>query len=186
MTGSVTKLLNACRDDPEAWARLWARVGTEVARIHARATGRGTDPMDDPRFADALSRIFLEPRVWPSRAAFFAFLLRVLQNVVTDEHRRDTAAKRGGGVPHVPMPDEGVADDAASTAARTELVESLRALMERLKDEHPTAHAVLERKLAGTPWAVIAADLGLTAEAARAYWEFARAWVRREFDRLGG
>jgi DNA-directed RNA polymerase specialized sigma24 family protein len=184
---SVTQLLNTCRDDPLVWAQLWQRLRHEVARLYTTATGHvaGKRPLDEPRIVDAISNIFLSPRVWPSRAAFFAFLLRALRNAATDEHRRATAAKRGGGVTHVPLPGEGVTAPPAD-GDRQDLLESLRLKMAELEGQHPTAHAVMEGKLAGRPWADIAGAVGTSVAEAKAHWTLAVGWFRREFDRPGG
>jgi DNA-directed RNA polymerase specialized sigma24 family protein len=141
--------------------------------------------MDDPRMIDAVAKIFLRPRIWKSRAAFFAFLLTVLQNVLRDEHRRASTVKRGGGVVHVPIMDDDLPSNHLPNSEQTDLIDTMRLLLDRLAEEHPTAHRVLERKLDRAAWADIATDLGISVEVARSQWELARAWIRREFAKIG-
>ena len=183
---SVTRLLNSCRDDPAAWGRLWGRLRHEIARVYARALGRRVqgDPMDDPKVADSISRIFLEPRVWPSREAFFGFLFKVLQNLTRDEHRRATSQKRGGGqVSHEAFPEE-VVDRASPGSEQIELIESIQTLMSKLREDHPVAHRVLELKMDGATWKEVKEQTGLPYPRAKLQWELARAWLRSEFGHL--
>lgn len=182
--GSVTALLNSSRDDPAAWAALWRRVRDEVADVYARAIGRpNPHPHDDPRLADVLSNLFLNPRVWKSRVHFFAFLYTTLQNVNYGEHRRATAVKRGGGRTPLPLADFDQPAD-GDRAATVKAVERIRTLLNRLAEEHPRVHLVLELKMQQRPWAAIAEAVGVSPDTASHLYEFGKGWLRAEFARL--
>lgn len=182
--GSVTSLLNSSRDDPAAWSALWWRVQVEVASVYARAIGRANPhPHDDPRMANAVAKIFLRQRVWKSRVHFFAFLYKTLQSVLRDEHRRATAVKRGGGQVPVALAEyDQPADD--GRAAATLAVERIRTLLNRLADEHPRVHVVMEMKMQQRSWVVIAEAVGVSPAEAQHLYALGKGWLRGEFTRL--
>jgi RNA polymerase sigma factor (sigma-70 family) len=65
--------------------------------------GRGHSPADAEDLTQAFFTLLLEKQVLrladPARGRFRSFLLKSLQNFATNVHDRNTARKRGGGVP---------------------------------------------------------------------------------------
>ncbi len=184
--GSVTRLLVDCAENPVAWAKLWARIREEVRRIYVKAVGvrMKCDPMDDPRFADALSNIFLKRRSWKSRSAFFAFLFKVLRNIDRSESRKQRTTKRGGGAMPVSFEEGMMATAPRRPTGNQDLIEGIREILQRFQREHPSAHRVLERKEDGGSWEKIAADVDMPIAEAKARWEFCRSWIRSEVERM--
>ena len=71
--------------------------------LYAFLRGRGHSPADAEDLTQAFFALLLEKQVIrqadPARGRFRSFLLKALQNFAANRHARNTAAKRGGGVP---------------------------------------------------------------------------------------
>ena len=71
--------------------------------LYAFLRGRGHSPADAEDLTQAFFALLLEKQVIrqadPARGRFRSFLLKALQNFAANRHTRNTAAKRGSGVP---------------------------------------------------------------------------------------
>ena len=71
--------------------------------LYAFLRGRGHSPADAEDLTQAFFTLLLEKQVIrqadPARGRFRSFLLKSLQNFAANVHARNTAGKRGGGIP---------------------------------------------------------------------------------------
>lgn len=110
---------------------------------------------------------------WQGRPQFFAFVSRVMRNVLIDYARRRQAKKRGGQRLRVPL--EG--DVSASESEVFELLAVDQALT-RLAERHERLARVAEcRFFGGMPETEIAAALGISLRTVQRDWRRARAYL---------
>jgi RNA polymerase sigma factor (sigma-70 family) len=88
---------------PEASAALTTLCETYWYPLYAFLRSRGHSPADAEDLTQAFFAVILEKQVIrqadPARGRFRSFLLKCLQNFAANTHARNTAGKRGGGVP---------------------------------------------------------------------------------------
>lgn len=182
----VTRLLVAWSDgDERAAARVVPLVYAELKRIasqslHRERSGHTLQPTD--LVHEAYLRLLPQMGVrWRSRAHFFAMAAKMMRRILVDHARGRQRAKRGGGVP--PLPLEQVGDlPLVSTSDLVPLDDALRQLAQ-----------VDRRKVAVVELHVFA---GLTVEeTARVLecstatvvrdWRMAKAWLSKELQGAG-
>ena len=92
---------------PDARAALTTLCETYWYPLYAFLRGRGHGPADAEDLTQAFFTMLLEKQVLrhadPARGRFRSFLLTALQNFAANVHARNTAAKRGGTVPALPL-----------------------------------------------------------------------------------
>lgn len=116
------------------------------------------------------------PAALADRAHFYAVASRVMRRVLVWAARRRTAAKRGGGLPDLPL-------DPSVWLAAPRLDEALAvdAALDRLERLDPRLCRVVEcRHFGGLSVDETAAALGVSAATVKRDWQAARAWLRRE------
>ena len=95
------------RPTADARAALTTLCETYWYPLYAFLRGRGHGPADAEDLTQAFFAMLLEKQVLrhadPSRGRFRSFLLTALQNFAANVHARNTAAKRGGGIPVLPL-----------------------------------------------------------------------------------
>lgn len=95
------------RPTADARAALTTLCETYWYPLYAFLRGRGHGPADAEDLTQAFFAMLLEKHVLrhadPSRGRFRSFLLTALKNFAANVHARNTAAKRGGGVPALPL-----------------------------------------------------------------------------------
>ena len=116
-----------------------------------------------------------------SRAEFHGLAARIMRQILIDDARRRVAAKRGGGVPTVPI-------DVAQPAALPEGdVTGLREALDRLAQAHPQhARVVQLRYYDGFTIAETARKLARSPATVKREWERARARLRRALTATEG
>ena len=159
--------------EPAAVSEFVDRYGPLIRRaIRVRGTGgRLQRILDSEDLCQSVMRRFFEhagdantPAEDP--ASLLNWLLEVARNRLREQHRRERAAKRGGGrVREVdPAALDRLAGENPNVAARAADRELLLWLTEQMT---PNQRVVAERRAAGDEWADIARDHGTTAEALR-------------------
>ena len=134
-------VLSARETSPDAEKSLQAlcRAYWPPLYTYIRRRGHGEHDAQDLTqefIVQLLAKKFLA-NVSPHRGRFRSFLLASLKNFLASEHRRATAAKRGGGVPLIPLdadPEENFLGAEPATHTTPETVFERRwaiALMER-------------------------------------------------------
>jgi RNA polymerase sigma factor (TIGR02999 family) len=177
----ITQLLNlAASGDAEAASQIFPAVYQELrglasARLARRP--RGETIRTTALVHEAYLRIVQRnPTGWESLRHFYFVAGRAMRDILVEEARRKTAAKRGGGAKDVPFDDEAWAFESSP-----EDVLALNAALSRLEREDPDGHnLVLLRFYAGLTLEEIAGLLGTSIRTAERKWRFLRAWLSRE------
>lgn len=112
---------------------------------------------------------------WQDRVHFFAMAARVMRRVLVDHARARGRAKRGGGIPHLPLSEaEGVADVSVDDLL------ILDALLHELEHHNARQARVVEcRCFAGLSVAETARAVDASEATVKRDWAFARAWLNR-------
>lgn len=117
------------------------------------------------------------------RASFLALASRVMRNLLVDHARARTAAKRGGGVPPLPL-DEAL----VMTDDQFELIGDLDAALQRLERLNPRQSTLLEQYyFGGLSTEEAAQATGVSVATVKRDLRSARAWLALELrgDPLG-
>jgi RNA polymerase sigma factor (TIGR02999 family) len=179
----VTRLLRRWREgDTKALAELMPLVYDDLCRL-ARTLLRQEE--EDPALQQSalVHEIYLRLHGihapgWDTRAHFYAFVSRVMRQILVDHARTRKRTKRGQGVRHLPL-EEAVDQAAPDGAERRALSEALQTL-ERL---HPQRGRIVElRYFEGLTTEETAAACGVSSATIKREWQSARVWLRRALD----
>lgn len=176
--GEVTRLLGAWRSgDDSALEALTPLVYRELHRIAARAM-RGERDGHTLQTTALVHEAFIglaDARVdWVDRAHFYAIAARQMRRVLVNHGEAHRAAKRGGGVPPLPLED-GLEVAGAATAEISDLDDALV----RLERFDARKAQVLElHYFGGLTYDEIAAVTRLSASTVDVELRFAKAWLR--------
>lgn len=183
-TPDLTLLINrAASGDAEAARQVFPAVYRELRGIaSARLAGlpRGGTLQTTALVHEAYLRVAeRSPDGWQSAAHFYFAAARAMRDILVEEARRKTAAKRGGGVKALPFDDEAP----WAFEATPDAVLALDAALQKLEREDPDGHRfVMLRTYAGLTIDEIAPLLGASSRTAERKWRFLRAWLARELD----
>ncbi len=115
---------------------------------------------------------------WEGRGHFFGAAARAMRQILVDQARRKSAAKRGGDWKRV-----GVDAEAVPIEAPCDDVLALNDAIEKLEAEDPDkAKIVMLRFFAGLAVDEVATVLGLSKTKVEREWRYTRAWLAREMD----
>jgi len=173
-------VLNAGHRTPEGARALDQLCGDYWYPLYAVSRRRGNDAHAAEDLVQGFFARLLErediARADPARGRFRGYLRTSFENYMRNEHAARTAAKRGGGRPHIPLdaeqryalePADG--DDPAALFDRAWAHSLLRSTLGRLRAEYAVRDKeglfdALKAGLAGggPPYAEVAADLGMT------------------------
>ena len=183
----ITALLDSwSAGDPEALDRLMPLVFEDIREIAQRAFRR--EPTDHTLQPTALvHEVYLRLTglrtvQWTNRAQFFGTLAHIMRRILVDRARRHQAAKRGAGIPVLPL-DEALLPDVVRPADLVALDDALDALA----DLDPRKHQVVVLKFfIGLTREEIAELLGVATSTVIRDWANARAWLLRELAQRSG
>ena len=117
---------------------------------------------------------------YESRTHFFRVAARAMRQVLTDQARKRSSAKRGGGQPAVSV-DSANAEGEQPIHAIDLVV--LDEALRRLEDVSPLQARIVElRFLSGLSTDETAAALGIGSRSVKRHWAVARARLRRELE----
>jgi RNA polymerase sigma factor (TIGR02999 family) len=178
----VTQLLRGWRDgDGEALARLTAIVYDELHRRAHRYVKREPAAQliqTTDLVHDAFLRLAGSQVDWQDRQHFFAVAAQTMRRVLVDLARARDTGKRGGKVPHVPIPT----DLAFEGGNALDLLALERALV-ALEDVDPRKVRVIElRFFGGLSVEETAGVLDVSAETVMRDWRLARSWLFRALN----
>jgi len=125
---------------------------------------------------------------WEGRGHFFGAAARAMRNILVDRARRRAAEKHGGGRGRVSMDDPAMTLGVPTPSPDEDRVDLLRlhAALERLEArDGRQADVVMMRYFAGLTIEQTGAALGVSPGTVKNEWTYARAWLRREMERLG-
>ena len=177
----ITELLNlAAAGDAEAARRIFPAIYDElrgIASARLAALPRGGTLQTTALVHEAYLRVVQRSPVgWESARHFYFTAARAMRDILVEEARRKTAAKRGGGVRAVPFDDEAWGFDSTP-----EDVLALDAALAQLEREDPEGHRlVLLRFYVGLTLEEIARLMGASTRTAERKWRFLKVWLARE------
>ena len=183
----VTRILSAIEDgDPSTAEQLLPLVYDELRKLAARRLAQ-EKPGQTLEATALVHEAYLrlvdvnKTQRWDSRGHFFAAAAEAMRRILVDQARRKQAEKHGGGWQRHDLLEAELAID--STGGDLLAVD---AALSRLATQEPLISRLVElRAFAGLTLAEAARCLGLSQRTAYRHWAYARAWLRRELDRLG-
>ena len=181
-TRQITDLLLQMREGGTgALDRLFSLVYEELRRIAHRQLQverpghtLGTTGLVHETYIRLVDQTRVE---WRDRGHFFGAAAWAMRRILVDYARRNRAARRGGGVPRLPL------DDDVPAAERGELVLALDEALERLAALDRRLSQVVEcRYFGGLTEEETAEVLGVTRRTVQRDWVKARGWLYLELN----
>jgi RNA polymerase sigma-70 factor, ECF subfamily len=180
----VTQLLVAWSDGDEAARdRLMPLVYDELHRLahqYMRRERRGHTMQTSALVNEAYLRLVGQNRThWQSRAHFFGIAARLMRQILVDEARRRSYAKRGGGAVRVTFDETKtlVQEQSANVMDLDEALNTLEQIDSR------KSQIVELRFFGGMSIEETAEALKVSPGTVMREWTFARAWLRNEMSR---
>ncbi len=182
----VTVLLREWSEgDPAALEGLMPLVLDDLRQL-ARRQFRGERSAHTLQPTALINEVYLrlygqQKLHWDNRGQFFAFAATLMRRVLVDHAKARLAAKRGRGVPNLPL-DEALAvpagtDRGVDYIALDEALSRLSALDGR------QGQIVELRFFVGLTNEEIAEQLGISVSSVKRDWDLARTWLFRELKR---
>lgn len=187
--GGLTEILNAAFDGASDAAEVaWTAVYDDIHRMaHFALSNEKSTTQLQPTLL--VHEVFLKldrhhPDQWESRRHFFGAAARCMQQYLVDHARHRTAKRRGGGRCKLSLTV--VAGELASLdAATSHELPSLLSAFSELEQESPRAAEVARlRYILGLSVRQAAQITEMSERTVKKDWAYARAWLRRELDRL--
>jgi RNA polymerase sigma-70 factor (ECF subfamily) len=166
--------------DADAFERLFPILYPELKRLANRQM-RGERAGHTLQTTALVHEVFLElvgqrRARFESRQHFLAVAAFVMRRILTEHARSHAAAKRGGGVRPVELPD-----DFAIETAKLEEILAVDQAIDRLAAIDPrAAKVVVLRYFGGLSHDETAGALGVSGITVKRDWAVAKAWLRRE------
>jgi RNA polymerase sigma factor (TIGR02999 family) len=186
MNNEVTSVLLAIEQgEPQAAERLLPLVYDELRKLAARKLAQerpGQTLQATALVHEAYLRLVDQERAqrWGSRGHFFTAAAEAMRRILVESARRKKAAKAGGGWQRHELLDAELAVDSTSDD-----LFAVDDALTRFAAAHPRAARLVHlRFFLGQTLEEAAAQLGVEARTAYRDWAYARAWLRRELDRL--
>ena len=183
----VTRILSAVEQgDPHAAEQLLPLVYDELRRLAAQRLGQekpGQTLQATALVHEAYVRLVDTEAIrrWDSRGHFFAAAAEAMRRILVERARRRGRARHGGGLQRLDLFAIEVAESPRDDAQILLLDEAL----DRLAAARPQAAELVKlRFFSGLSAEEAAPMVGLSPRTARRLWAFARAWLRREMERL--
>ena len=188
----VTRILSAIdQGDPHAAEQLLPLVYEELRRLaaHKLAHEKPGQTLDATALVHEayLRLVASEERGspekgphWGSRGHFFSAAAEAMRRILIEQARRKGRQRHGGGRQRVELLEQEVA-----TTPGDEQVLLLDDALNTLADIRPQAAEIVKlRFFSGLTIEETASLVGISPRTARRLWVFARAWLRREMERL--
>jgi RNA polymerase sigma factor (TIGR02999 family) len=187
----VTRILSALEHgDRQAAERLLPLVYDELRKLAANrlASERPGQTLEATALVhEAYLRLVPNAgrpgdRQWDSRGHFFAAAAEAMRRILIEQARRKKREKHGGNLLRVDLSDAEIAD-----AGDDEQLLLLDEALTRLAAVRPQAARLVQLRFFGGLTIDESAPLvEMSPRTARRLWVFARAWLRREMEKLGG
>jgi RNA polymerase sigma factor (TIGR02999 family) len=178
----LTAVLRAVSSgDRGAIDELFQAVYTELQSIaHGqRLRWQGDETLNTTALVhEAYLKLVRQDVDWQGRAHFYAVAATAMRHILVNYAERRLAAKRGGGIPHVPLDEANPvpAEGAEDLLALNEALEKLGRLNER------QSRVVECRFFGGLGIRETAQALGVSPATVERDWALASAWLRRALD----
>jgi RNA polymerase sigma factor (TIGR02999 family) len=182
--GEITQLLTSWRQGERAaldrLVPLISRELNEMALRHLAREGKGNPVQPSSLVQDVYLRLLAGVDVeWRDRAHFFAVASQTMRHLLVDHARERKRAKRGSGAVHVPMEAAVV----LSPAQLDQIVAIDLALDQLAKRDERKSKVFEMRFFGGLSVEETAEVLQVSPNTVIRDWDFARAWLRRQFGR---
>jgi RNA polymerase sigma factor (TIGR02999 family) len=152
----------------------------KIARGKRAVLGKCNTHQTSDFAAEAYVVLSGRSELWPSRRYFYAAVAQKVGEVIIDHFRRKSAARRGSGIPDLPLTKslEILVPGESEEVLRRKL--DLVGLLPRLR-EHDAALAeiVAMKVLLNMPSVEIAEVLGESEKAVSRQWQLAKIWLHR-------
>jgi RNA polymerase sigma factor (TIGR02999 family) len=183
----VTRILSAIEHgDPQAAEQLLPLVYDELRELAAQKLARenpGQTLQATALVHEAYLRLVEQApeRHWERRGHFFAAAAEAMRRILVENARRKQCQKRGGGIAR----EQVAPDDLALPRAMDPLeVLAVHDALDRLAQKSPRrAELVKLRYFLGCTLQEAAQILGISRPTAEEDWTYARAWLRRLWNR---
>jgi RNA polymerase sigma factor (TIGR02999 family) len=182
----VTRILSSIEErDPHAAGQLLPLVYDELRTLAAQKLAQenpGHTLQATALVHEAYVRLVDVDKVqhWNSRGHFFGAAAESMRRILVERARRKGRIRHGGGLRRVDL-----LDPEAAASTDDEQVLLLDEALTRLAAARPQAAELVKlRFFAGLTLEEIAPILALSPRTARRLWAFARAWLRRDMERL--
>lgn len=178
----LTAVLRAVSSgDRSAVDVLFQAVYAELQRIaHGqRLKWQGDETLNTTALVhEAYLKLVKQDVEWQGRAHFYAVAATAMRHILVNYAERRLAAKRGGGLPHIPLDEANPvpAEGAEDLLALNEALEKLGRLDER------QSRVVECRFFGGLGIRETAEALGVSTATVERDWALASAWLRRALD----
>jgi RNA polymerase sigma factor (TIGR02999 family) len=191
-TTGVSALLQAlAAGDREALNTLFPLIYEELSRLAHRHRQRWDGDLTLNTTAlvhEAYLKLASQRRLpTESRAHFLAIAAKAMRHILCNHARDRRRQKRGGGQPHVSL-ERTDGQECEALVLSDDQTDRLAALDEALRQFERTAERqsrVVEcRVFGGMSVEDTAAALGMSPRSVKRDWSFARAWLRREMQRM--
>jgi RNA polymerase sigma factor (TIGR02999 family) len=183
----VTCILSAIeRGEPRAAEQLLPLVYDELRRLAAHWLAHekpGQTLQPTALVHEAYVRLVDRETIqrWDSRGHFFAAAATAMRRILVEQARRRGRLRHGGGRQRVDLLER----ELAGSPADYERILLLDEALDRLAAVRPQAAELVKlRFFSGLTAEEAAPIVGLSIRTARRLWAFARAWLRREMQRL--
>jgi RNA polymerase sigma factor (TIGR02999 family) len=184
----VTRILSAIEHgEPQAAAQLLPLVYDELRKLAAHKLAQekpGQTLQTTALVHEAYLRLVGQDQEqpWSGRGHFFAAAAEAMRRILVERARRKGRQRHGGEFHRVRL-----LDDQVAAAPEDEQILLLDEALTKLAGVRPEAAAVVKlRFFSGLTIEEAAPLLGVSPRTARRLWVFARAWLRREMERLSG
>ncbi len=190
----VTRILSAIEQgDPHVASQLLPLVYDELRRLAAQRLAHekpGQTLQATALVHEAYLRLVKKPEHesgradphWDSRGHFFAAAAEAMRRILVEQARRKGRQRHGGEVRRVQL-----LDDQVAAPPDDEQILLLDDALTKLAAVRPEAAEVVKlRFFSGLTIEEAASILGVSPRTTRRLWIFARAWLRREMERLAG
>ncbi len=182
----VTRILSAIEQgDPRAAEQLLPLVYDELRKLAAHRLTQ-EKPGQTLQATALVHEAYLrlvggeQAQHFNGRGHFFAAAAEAMRRILVEQARRKKAAKAGGGWQRHELIDADLAVDSCGDD-----LFAVDEALTRLAAAHPRAARLVQlRFFLGQTLEEAAANLGLQARTAYRDWAYARAWLRRELDRI--
>jgi RNA polymerase sigma factor (TIGR02999 family) len=177
----VTRILGAlAHGDPTAADELLPLVYQELRKLAShKMAGQAPDHTLQPTALVHEAWLRLagnEPGRFAGRAHFFAAAAEAMRHILIDSARRKRAARHGGGLQRVDLPDAQI----ACIADDDELLAVHDALDKLAAEDFKKAELAKLRYFVGMTFEEAADVLGISVATAKRHWAYARAFLYEE------
>ncbi len=181
----ITGLLREwSQGDPSALERIIPLVFEDLREIAARMFRRESDghTLQPTALVNEVYLRLVDQRQvrWANRDQFFGVAGLLMRRILVDYAKGRQAAKRGSGVPHLPL------DEAIGVAAIQDNLDwvALDEALSRLEELDPRQGRIVEmRFFTGLSHEEIAEVLGISVTTVKREWRTARIWLGRELTK---